>query len=443
MDVTTRNPGEPAVVVDPELIGARIKELRRKRGLTQQQLAEPHYTHAYISSIESGRRTPSVQAIERLAQKLAVDPDEIRTGRPTNLLPELELELQEARVQISTGDLLGARARFDAVLRTAKKFKTAFQQAKAHEGLGLCLERSGELDAAIDQYALAGRLLADAPPNARADAVAGQARCIELRGDKHHAIYLLETLLESLRRQTLEDPDALIRIYTSLAVIYIEGDFLRKAADAAEEALKLEEHVSDPLRLGAMHNMVARVLLRRGETERAERSIRRAEHFYSLAELRLEMGRARLSRGIFLLRTGSRKKAATDLKTALEIFVEARSPLDEARAATELGRIAREEGRANESARLFDRALNAAEGAQPAQLARIIREKSLAHSPDDRKTAEAGLREAISLFGEAGEPMQAAITYAYLGDVLSDKPLGPACQAYRDGLAILEEQHVS
>ena len=40
---------------DPETIGRRVQRLRRERGLTQRQLAEPAYTPAYVSTLEAGR----------------------------------------------------------------------------------------------------------------------------------------------------------------------------------------------------------------------------------------------------------------------------------------------------------------------------------------------------------------------------------------------------
>ena len=430
-------------VASPDLLGNRMRELRRLRGLTQKQLAEPRYTHAHVSSIEAGRKTPSEDAIQHFAEKLGVDPDELRTGRPTNLLPELEIELQDGRALVSRGELEEAERTYRAVLNTARRYKATYQQAKAHEGLGLCLERAGDFDAAIEQYAFAERLLANDPPNARADAVAGQARCIEIRGDKHHAIYLLETLLEALRRQTLEDPDALIRIYTSLAIIYVEGDFLRKAADAADEALKLREHVSDPVRLGTMHNMVARVLLGNGQVERARESLQKAERYYRMSELQLEIGRARLTKGIYLLRTGEHEPASRELQAALETFVDTRSPFDEARAATELARLGRERGDLPAARELLDRALRLLDGGQPSQVARVLRERALVGASAERDKAIRGLKRAIRLFTEAGEPVQVAITHAYLGDLLNAEPLSAGCKAYREGLAVLEKHHVA
>ncbi|BCS55620.1 helix-turn-helix domain-containing protein [Geobacter sp. SVR] len=57
-----------------ELLGARIKELRKRRGLTQEQLAEKvDLATRYISLIEVGRSSPSLETIENIANTLEVE----------------------------------------------------------------------------------------------------------------------------------------------------------------------------------------------------------------------------------------------------------------------------------------------------------------------------------------------------------------------------------
>jgi transcriptional regulator with XRE-family HTH domain len=54
-------------------IGAAIRELRRARGLTQQQLGEAaDLDRSYVSAVEQGRQNLSLGAILRLAHALDV-----------------------------------------------------------------------------------------------------------------------------------------------------------------------------------------------------------------------------------------------------------------------------------------------------------------------------------------------------------------------------------
>lgn len=54
-----------------KLIGARLKELRRQAGLTQEQLAERVGLDArHLSRLEVGKNYPSLDSLERIAQAL-------------------------------------------------------------------------------------------------------------------------------------------------------------------------------------------------------------------------------------------------------------------------------------------------------------------------------------------------------------------------------------
>jgi transcriptional regulator with XRE-family HTH domain len=56
--------------------GAVIAELRVKRGLSQEQLAENiDSTNVYISLLENGQRKPSLNATILIAKSLEIQPD--------------------------------------------------------------------------------------------------------------------------------------------------------------------------------------------------------------------------------------------------------------------------------------------------------------------------------------------------------------------------------
>lgn len=84
------------MVTDPddilEALGRRIAELRRGKGLTQEQLAESlEVTPRYVQAIEAGTENLSVRSLCKLADTFAVtvgalfdEPKErtVRKGRP-------------------------------------------------------------------------------------------------------------------------------------------------------------------------------------------------------------------------------------------------------------------------------------------------------------------------------------------------------------------------
>ena len=62
--------------------GARIKQLRINKGLTQEQLAEKmHVTGTYIVKIENSQRTGSIELAVELAACFGVSLDHLLLGR--------------------------------------------------------------------------------------------------------------------------------------------------------------------------------------------------------------------------------------------------------------------------------------------------------------------------------------------------------------------------
>jgi transcriptional regulator with XRE-family HTH domain len=58
--------------------GERIRQLREKRGLSQEELADAARLHrTHISLIERGQRSVRIETVERLALALRLQPSEL------------------------------------------------------------------------------------------------------------------------------------------------------------------------------------------------------------------------------------------------------------------------------------------------------------------------------------------------------------------------------
>ena len=53
-------------------LARRFEDLRVRAGLTKTALAKPRYTVSYVSQIESGRRTPSSEAMRFFAERMKI-----------------------------------------------------------------------------------------------------------------------------------------------------------------------------------------------------------------------------------------------------------------------------------------------------------------------------------------------------------------------------------
>lgn len=64
--------------------GARVRALRLRKGLSQEQLAELASLHrTYVSSVELGERNISLKNIHRLARALGVSAQELFPPEPS------------------------------------------------------------------------------------------------------------------------------------------------------------------------------------------------------------------------------------------------------------------------------------------------------------------------------------------------------------------------
>lgn len=62
-------------------IGKRLREVREKSGLSQEQLSEKAgYYRTYVGHIENGKHSPSVHTMWRLAKVMKVDLGELLKG---------------------------------------------------------------------------------------------------------------------------------------------------------------------------------------------------------------------------------------------------------------------------------------------------------------------------------------------------------------------------
>lgn len=60
------------------IAGANIRALRRERKLSQEQLADSIGVHrTYMGGVERGERNLTLRSLERLAERIGVDPVEL------------------------------------------------------------------------------------------------------------------------------------------------------------------------------------------------------------------------------------------------------------------------------------------------------------------------------------------------------------------------------
>ncbi|PWI16813.1 transcriptional regulator [Streptomyces sp. Act143] len=422
---------------DPETIGRRVQQLRVERGLTQRQLAEPAYTAAYISTLESGRVRPSDQALRHLADRLDVAFDELATGRPARLVTDLRLRLIEAQRTLANGDTEEAARSYATLLAEAEELQLAEAQYDALIGLGESAVESGELIEGRRYFERAERVFADAPLPARVPALRGRALSHYLAGELRYAVYLLESTLDELNRGGLHDPDALLLLYASIIGPYMDMGAHARAAQAAELALALAPQAGDPALVARMHRSVARTLIAEGRVVEADASLAKAAELYRGLQLRTELANCHWMRGYVCAQNGELERAEAELRQALAMLSAKRAALYSSQAAVELADVLHRRGKSEEAAALLHDVLGdlssergAVHSAAAHRLLGIIAEDAR-----DPETAEEHYVRALSLLERAGAAGDLADLCRLLGDLLRrEGRVEAALDAYRTGL---------
>ncbi|MFF7279449.1 helix-turn-helix domain-containing protein [Streptomyces griseorubiginosus] len=423
---------------DPGVIGRRVQQLRVERGLTQKQLAEPAYTPAYISTLESGRVRPSDDALRHLADRLGVGFDELATGRPAHLVTDLRLRLTEAQRTLATGEAEESAEQYARLLAEADALGLAEVRAAALLGLGECAVETGELGAARQYFERAEQALGDdVPLPARVPALRGRALSHYLAGELRYSVYLLESTLDELNRGGLHDPDALLLLYASVIGPYMDMGAHARAAQAAELALALAPRSGDPALVARMHRSVARTLLAEGRLAEADASLAKAAELYRQLQLRTELANCHWMRGYVYAQNGELERAEDELRQALAMHSAKRAALYSSQAAVELADVLHRRGKSEEAAALLHDVLSdlspergALHSAAAHRLLGIIAEDAR-----DTEAAEEHYVRALSLLERAGAAGDLADLCRLLGDLLRRTGrIEAALDAYRTGL---------
>lgn len=214
-----------------DMVGLRIKTMRRQRGLSQAQLAHPELSDSYVSLIESGKRTPTPAVLELLAQKLDCSLSYLVNGVTAEQMADIELALGYARLALENGEVSEARTRFAELLTDNNLTGLTKLRQDTEFGLALATEATGDLDEAIS---ILSRLRSEETTAERAVELA-IALCRVYRDSDRltEAVEVGEQILGGPSRPTWSD--SLIELGATLLSAYLyRGDMLRAKQFAAE-----------------------------------------------------------------------------------------------------------------------------------------------------------------------------------------------------------------
>jgi transcriptional regulator with XRE-family HTH domain len=399
-------------VDDPVAVGRRLRAAREAAGLSQRQLSFPGCTAAYISRIENGERTPSLQLLREFARRVGVTESFLAVGR--NAADTVAARVVEARVALRVGDLEAARAAVEAAAAGARSdSERACARAIAGEVALAAGDAAGAVAALEQARSLDGSLETADPAVAEA---LGRAYA---RGfDVAAAAAVLTRALARAR----ESGDAIgtVRFAGLLAQTAIQAGDEAAAERTVAEVADLADELADPLarvrRLWASSRAHAVV----GDDAAAQRDLERAFAVLEASDQRYHAALAQQLLAHARLGGGDHAAAAELLRRAAPLLDDAGRPLETAAFRVDQGRALLAAGRADEARALAEEAAAALADLGP-------RDGGRAHA------AAAALLCALGDDEPAGRLLESAI------EGLSGKPSRFLVDAYR-ALGDLQER---
>ena len=378
-------------------IGQRIREARRRAGLTQQQLAGDRYTKAYVSALETGIARPSMVALSFLSERLGLPPSHF-LDEQTPAWTRLEVDMQLASgewqaaadgYQALLADTVDDQVRADVLRGQAEALvrldrgreavAAAAEAARIFASLGRVSEE------ALSRYWLAyGLYLSDAEADARS---------------------MLNGLLGRVRAGLKVEPEFEMRLLMALAAVESKSGAYAESLANLEAARGMADDLDDR---------------------------RRAMFLFNLAINYREMGDVEAA-----IRSGTQGLAL--LRAAGSSFESAQIENDLAMAYLATGNVARARELAGEARREFEEA-----GDNRYLSAVLDTEAQVALASGDDSQAIELARRAVTLAKESGN--QGVQLAAMLTEARALRSSGDGARAeerYAEAAAIAREGHVS
>lgn len=394
-------------VDDPRRFGQRLREARENAGLSQHALSFPGCTNAYLSRIEAGERTPSLQLIHELAKRLEVSPEWLATG--VEGTATVDRELIDAEVALRLGEVDEARRAFADRLRQNPRDaaamgglgEIAFREGHVTKAItllesalerGALIERTGNVETLARAYASTGafesakalldRALAEAEAagasieafrlrvllaNALIDGAEPKLAEKELVAAMHHA-------------EDMRDPIATARVYWTQSRLHVHHKNPKLATRYAQRAIDILERTENRSYVAMAHHLLAYAHVEAGDSGAALRQLSRGREAFGADITPADDARFTLEEARALALSGDAQRAA---KRAGEVLtnIAALDPQDKGRALMVIAHVFRTSGELERAVELYELALDELEksgahfaGEAGASLAEVLEE---------------------------------------------------------------------
>jgi transcriptional regulator with XRE-family HTH domain len=401
-------------------IGQRLRELRQKRGLNQQDLASDDISVSYVSLIETGKRAPSDTVLKTLAERVGCTVDYLRTGRDDARVKELELKVAFGDMALRNGANGEALQSYSEALANAPLLQEATVR-RARLGQALAFEKLGRLEAAIQLFT---SLYEDpgAVPGSGEWAQLAVALCRAYRdsGDQVMSVEVGERALRKLDQLGLDYTDDHIQLGATLITCYYQRGDLTQAQLLVNRLSAVAEQSGSRVARGSVYWNAALVASSRGQfqeslalTERALMLMAETDNVRHLAVLKLNCA-------TYLLDTGSTELDRVEelLTDSQEAVLEVGTAVEQAKVESQFARLALRQGLPQAALGRASRALGLLRHEAPAEsaFARVLLAQAQFEMGDGRAARET-MRAVEHELMRLPENRASAVVWRQAGDV--------------------------
>jgi len=319
-------------------VGARIRELRQQRGLTQGELAGERFSKEYVSQVELGKTRLSSAALHWFAERLGVDPLELAGESTAVVRAACEAAVARAEAEIEATRYAEALAELDGVkhaLASAADERLAIRHQLAR---GWVLHHLGRLDESLAELAAASVATGDLAgvELIRATALFRTGVVRYKMGSLVTAVSLFDEALRA--SEAADEPcDALrARIFNWRAKVRRRQKDFTAAAEDVGQALELAHGLDDDRVLAETYLDASLVAERRNEYTVAREYAERSRSLFERVADHEYVGRLLNNLGQLHAITGKPEEAVPLLNESFRIAVEMDNRVDAAFAASSL-----------------------------------------------------------------------------------------------------------